>query len=155
MESHVQIHRPGHLSSPLERGLNPGACLYKSPSSSVYPLLIRINRLYIDSVTSTGVFVSRQMTSVFRPRSRPSPRKTFAEPFTYASVRSDAPIFSYTARHSGFRRVAGLTLLTGAPLMICSISAQHPRSLCIAARTAPERGPSQSHRNTRLRWGRG
>lgn len=39
----------------------------------------------------------------------------------YASARSASPIFSYAARHSGFRRVAGLTLLTGAPLIICRI----------------------------------
>ena len=41
-----------------------------------------------------------------------------SEKFAHASVRSDAPIFAYASKHSGFRRVAGLTLLTGAPLMI-------------------------------------
>lgn len=65
----------------------------------------------------------------------------------YASARSASPIFSYAARHSGFRRVAGFTLLTGAPLMICRLSSQH-LSVPSPPHLLPPAAPN-SHRATR------
>ena len=115
--SQGEIDRPGQSPTLSEREDAPGTKSRRQLRSASRALSVS-DVLCLHSYT---VCTDAPTTSAadIRPPSVHVPLHPFPlKKFTHASVRSDAPIFAYASKHSGFRRVAGLTLLTGAPLMI-------------------------------------